>query len=482
MRVAVIGAGPAGITAAMRLAQGGADVVVYEAGDRVGGLARSLDLWGQRVDLGPHRFFSTDARVNRLWLDVVGRDYRMVDRLTRIHYRGRFFRYPLRPVNALANMGVLDASRVLASYLRERVAPSCDPKQDRSFESWIVSRFGRQLYDMFFKSYSEKLWGIPCSELDADFAAQRIKKFSLAAAVKQALMPGKQSAHATLVDRFAYPLGGTGSVYERMADRVRALGGEIHLKSPVRRVLRDGLQVRGLELVEGQIETCDHVISTMPLTLLVRGLGDIPRDVQASVDRLRFRNTVLVYLHVDSSDLFPDQWVYIHSEKLRMGRLTNFRNWVPELYGNAPTTVLAAEYWCFDSDALWTEPDDTIIAKASAELQSTGLSGDAKILAGHVVRLPRCYPVYARGYREHVERVVAYLQTLHGITPIGRYGAFKYNSQDHSILMGILAAENVLEHRNHDLWAVNTDYATYQEDALITESGLVAATNSGIPL
>ena len=231
MRVAVIGAGPAGITAAMRLAQGGAQVSVYEAGDRVGGLARSFDLWGQRVDLGPHRFFSMDARVNRLWLDIMGRDYRMVDRLTRIHYRGKFYHYPLRPVNALANMGLLDATRCLASYLRERVAPTCDPQRDRSFESWVVSRFGRRLFDMFFKSYSEKLWGISCQELDADFAAQRIKKFSLGEAVKIALLPRKQNAHATLVNRFAYPLAGTGVVYERMAERVRALGGEIHLRA-----------------------------------------------------------------------------------------------------------------------------------------------------------------------------------------------------------------------------------------------------------
>ncbi len=372
MRVSVIGAGPAGITAAMRLAQGGAQVVVHEAGDRVGGLARSLDLWGHRVDLGPHRFFSTDARVNRLWLDVVGRDYRMVNRLTRIHYRGRFFQYPLQPVDALRNLGVVDASRCLASYLQERIAPSCDPALDRSFESWVVNRFGRRLFEIFFRSYSEKLWGISCQDLDADFAAQRIKKFSLGEAVKSALRPGKTSLHATLVDRFAYPLAGTGSVYERMADCVRALGGEVRLQSPVRRVLRDGSRVRGLELVDGHEETCDHVISTMPLTLLVRGLGEIPPDVRASVDRLRFRNTVLVYLHVDARDLFPDQWIYIHSDHLRMGRVTNFRNWVPELHGDRQSTVLAAEYWCYEQDALWTATDDKIIADAEAELRRPG--------------------------------------------------------------------------------------------------------------
>ena len=460
------------MTAAMCLAQGGADVAVYEAGDSLGGMARSFDLWGHRVDLGPHRFFSTDARVNRLWLDVVGRDYRMVDRLTRIHYRGRFFHYPLRPVNALANMGLWNATKCLASYAKEKVSPSFPHGQHHSFESWVVNRFGRRLFEMFFKSYSEKLWGISCQELDADFAAQRIKKFSLGEAVKKALLPNKGQVHVTLVDRFAYPTAGTGSVYEKMADRVRAAGGQIHLRSPVRRVLHDGFQVRGLELVDGREEPCDHIISTMPLTLLVRGLHDVPAEVMDAVNQLKFRNTVLVYLLADSDKLFPDQWVYVHSEELSIGRLTNFRNWVPELYGEHKTSVLAAEHWCYESDPLWTESDESIIARTTEELRTTGLLGDAQILQGHVVRIPRCYPVYARGYREHVERVVTYLRNFAGLTPIGRYGSFKYTNQDHSILMGLLAAENLLENRNHDLWYVNTDYDSYQEEALISETGL----------
>ena len=474
MRVAVIGAGPAGMTAALRLSQGGAQVDVYEADDRVGGLARSFDLWGQRVDLGPHRFFSTDARVNRLWLDVVGREYKMVDRLTRIYYQGRFFHYPLRPFNTLANMGLVPALGCLASYAKEKLARRPAAEANRSFESWVVNRFGRRLFEMFFKTYSEKLWGISCQELDADFAAQRIKRFSLGEALKRALPLGHRNVHQTLVDRFAYPLAGTGSVYAKMAERVRANGGQIHLRSPVRRVIHEDLRIAGLELVDGRREPCDQVISTMPLTLLARGLGDVPREVQASLDSLRFRNTLLVYLHVESAALFPDQWIYVHSPELRMGRVTNFRNWVPELHGNHPTTVLAAEYWCDETDALWGEAQESTIERATSELRATGLIGDSAVLAGHVVRIPRCYPVYARGYRQHVDRVVAYVRRFQGLTPIGRYGAFKYNSQDHSILMGILAAENLLENRNHDLWSVNTDYERFQEDALITETGLVA--------
>lgn len=471
MRVAVIGAGPAGMTAAYQLAKGGADVEVFEASDAVGGLARTIELWGQRVDLGPHRFFSKDARVNRLWLEVVGRDYRMVDRLTRIYFQKRFFDYPLRAGNALVNMGLWNAAGCVGSYFREKIRPSFPADAEPSFESWVVRKFGRRLFEMFFKSYSEKLWGIPCQQLDADFAAQRIKRFSLGEAMKAALGFGKKS-HKTLVDRFAYPLGGTGMVYERMAQRVREGGGNVHLRRPVRRVVHDDRRATGLELEEGNFQSFDHVISTMPLTLLVRGLGDVPEPVRDAVAKLRFRNTILVYLHVDAADLFADQWQYIHSPDLLMGRVTNFRNWVPELHGDARATILALEYWCSEEDALWTEDDKSLIDRAAREMRSTGLLGEAAVLDGHVFRIRRCYPIYERGYKQHLGPVIEYLRGFRGLTPIGRYGAFKYNNQDHSILMGLLAAENILAGKSHDLWAINTDYDRYQETATITETGL----------
>jgi protoporphyrinogen oxidase len=211
----------------------------------------------------------------------------------------------------------------------------------------------------------------------------------------------------------------------------------------------------------------------MPLTMLTGGLADVPKDVQAAADSLQFRNTILVYLHVDSDSLFNDQWLYIHSPELKMGRVTNFRNWVPELHGDAGTTILAVEHWCDDDDPIWTAPDDRLIQQATSELRSTKLLANQPVLDGHIVRLRKCYPVYRRGYREQVERIANYLQNFRHLTPIGRYGTFKYNNQDHSILMGILAAENLLENRAHDLWRVNSDYESYQEHALITETGLV---------
>jgi protoporphyrinogen oxidase len=479
MRVAVIGAGPAGMTAALQLSGGGVEVDVYEAGEHVGGMARSFDLWGQRVDLGPHRFFSTDTRVNQLWFDVVGQDHAMVDRLTRIYYGGRFYRYPLKPLNAFWSMGPAEAVRCLASYVKERVRPSLSNAEEVSFESWVVGRFGRRLFDRFFKSYSEKLWDIPCSELSADFAAQRIRKLSLLEAARSALSPQRRRQHKTLVDHFSYPLGGTGSVYETMADQVRENGGRIHLRCPVQRILCGGCDVRGIELRSGDTAYYDHVISTMPLTSLIHGLADVPADVQAAAEALRFRNTILVYLHVDSDSLFRDQWLYVHDPSLKMGRVTNFRNWVPELYGDAKTTVLAVEYWCNDSDSIWTAPDERLIEQATRELRSSSLLRDEPVLDGHVIRIKRCYPVYRRGYGEHVERLADYLRGIRGLTPIGRYGTFKYNNQDHSILMGILAAENLLDGRGHDLWHVNTDHETYQEGELVMDACLSAAQEGG---
>jgi protoporphyrinogen oxidase len=471
MRVAIIGAGAAGLTAGHQLTKAGAAVDVFEASEGVGGLARTVERWGQKVDIGPHRFFSNDSRVNNLWLEVVGHDYRMVERLTRIYYRRRFFAYPLRPGNALWNMGFGKAFLCLASYAREKCLPARVPSAGESFESWVVSRFGRRLFEMFFKSYSEKLWGIPCHELDADFAAQRIKKFSLGQAIKGALGLGN-GQHKTLVDRFAYPMGGTGMVYERMAEFIRQRGGRIHLRRPVRRLLTEGGRVYGLEFPDGSRQEFDHVISTMPLTLLVQGLEEAPDVVRSSAAALQFRNTILVYLHVDGSNLFPDQWLYIHSPDLLMGRVTNFRNWVPELYGNASSSILALEYWCYDQDSMWGESEASLLARASREIRATGLIGQASILAGDIIRIRRCYPVYARGYRSILAPVISYLRTVTGLSVIGRYGAFKYNNQDHSILMGLLAADNIAHGARHDLWAINTDYDNYQEAAAITETGL----------
>lgn len=468
-KVAVIGAGPAGITAAYQLAKGGVEVHLYEAGSKVGGLAKTIDLWNQKVDLGPHRFFSSDNRVNKLWLEVADGQYDMVDRLTRIYYKKKFYYYPLKPFDALKNLGVFEAGVCVLSYGKERLKPT---KEDGSFENWVVGRFGRRLFEIFFKTYSEKLWGITCKELDADFAAQRIKKLSLFEAIKNAFLGGKGNKHKTLVDQFAYPKGGTGMIYENMERYINAHGGKVLLNTPVKRVItKDGV-ANAIELENGTVSEYDHIVSSMPISLLVTRLPEVPEKVKASANSLKFRNTVLVYLNVHAVDLFPDNWLYVHSSDLQMGRLTNFRNWVPELYGNEKTSIMVLEYWCYDQDPMWTEKDENLIELAKKELRATGLVGDAMITDGMVHRIQRCYPVYDNGYKERLKPVEDYLSSVKNLSVIGRYGAFKYNNQDHSILMGLLAAENILEGKKHNLWEINTDYEDYQESSVITKTGL----------
>jgi protoporphyrinogen oxidase len=276
------------------------------------------------------------------------------------------------------------------------------------------------------------------------------------------------------VDQFAYPHVGTGMVYERMASYVDAHGGRVHLRRPVERVVTEGGRATGLELVGGEFRAYDHVISSMPLTLLVTRLPDVPAAVRGAAQELRFRNTILVYLRVEATDLFPDNWLYVHSANLQMGRLTNFRNWVPQLYGQEKASILVLEYWCYDHDALWSEDDARLVELATKELARTGLVRGARVGAGHVHRIQRCYPVYNRGYKQHLKPVEEYLDTVPGLTAIGRYGSFKYNNQDHSILMGLLAAENIVGRAKHDLWRINTDYDSYQESSVITKTGLVA--------
>lgn len=468
-KIAVIGAGPAGITAAYQLAKAGYEVHVYEASDRVGGLSKTIDLWNQKVDLGPHRFFSNDSKVNKVWLEVVGKDYKMVDRLTRIYYKKKFYFYPLKPFDALFKLGVGTAFVCVMSYFKQRIAPT---KQDGSFETWVIGRFGFRLYSIFFKTYSEKLWGISCKDLDEDFAAQRIKKLSLFEAVKNALFKSKKNKHKTLVDQFAYPVGGTGMVYDRMKEFVEKNGGKVFLNTPVDKVISENNTALSIQKKSGEITEYDHMISSMPITHLVKNLAGVPSEVIEANSKLKFRNTILVYLKLEGQNIFPDNWLYVHASDLEMGRVTNFSNWVPEINNQQKSTIVALEYWSYDEDKIWNSSDSDLIALATAEMQKTGLVKGIEISAGHVVKIPKCYPVYQRGYKEPLQIVEKYLSSVRNLSVIGRYGAFKYNNQDHSILMGVMAAENIVSGTNHNLWSINTDYEEYQEKSTITASGL----------
>lgn len=458
--VAVIGAGPAGLTAAYQLALDGIKVTVFEAEGTVGGMAKTIPLWGQLVDLGPHRFFTNDPRVNAVWMDVIGREFGIIARLTRIYYRDTFFDYPLKAFNALRGLGAAEVALCVLSYLNARMFPE---KDETTFESWVSNRFGKRLFRTFFNSYTEKLWGFSCRELDSDFAAQRIKKLSLFEAVRSAVFGTGGARHKSLVDEFAYPLGGAGELYTRMADLIRDAGGEICLGAPVASVRPADLADAPVFLTfpDGSERAFDHVVSTMPITTLVERM-DAPQAIRSHVKALRFRNTILVFLRVQGESPFPDQWIYVHSPGLRAGRITNFRNWVPQITRGMPDTILCLEYWCFDEDAIWSSDEQSLIAMATEEMFRTSLIPGRTVIDGKVVRIPRSYPVYSSGYRRHLAPVERYLSTRKNLSVIGRAGSFKYNNQDHSILMGLLAAENIAKGTAHDLWGINSD-DEYQE-------------------
>ena len=459
MKIAVIGAGPAGITAAYALAKNGVTVDVFEAGNLPGGMARTITLWNQRVDLGPHRFFSKNKRVNELWLEIVGHDYLTIKRLTRILYKDKFYDYPLNTSNALKNIGIIQALACVLYCIKENIFPT---KEDGSFEKWVIRRFGKRLYELFFKPYSEKLWGISPLELDADFASQRIKKLSLLEAAKNAVFKNNAGTHQTLLEQFTYPCQGTGIIYQRMAEALLARGNQVHYQSPVEDI-RVGNPDHSLILTDGRsFQGYDHIISTMPLSLLTSRLKDVPESVKNAALSLKFRNTILIYLNIDALNIFSDQWIYIQSPEFKVGRVTNFRNWSPELYGNEKSTILAMEYWCNDTDDIWYDSAENLVNLAVRELEQIGFK-KGNLLGGHVERLPRCYPVYHKGYKETIDMIKQYLNTIPGLSVIGRYGSFKYNNQDHSILMGLMAADNILQKTQTDLWTINTDFEDYQE-------------------
>lgn len=462
-KIVIIGAGPAGLAAAVCLIRKGYDVTVLEGDSEVGGMSKSFSAWGHIVDLGPHRFFSSDPRVNRFWLDAVGGAYHMVSRLTRIYYQGKYYSYPLDLKNVLSNLGLVRSIRVALSYLLRRKSSS----DEDSFENWTVSRFGNELYLMFFKTYSERLWGMPCSELDADFARQRIRKLSLFEVVKAAII-GNQSKHKTLVDTFAYPSDGSGAVYRNLESEIISLGGKVLCRT----------YVDGLSIVDGHVRQviadgltfdCDYLISTMPVTKLVK-LLHADDSVMDSVLKLKFRNTVLVYLLIDKTNLFADQWIYIHDPSVQCGRMTNFSNWA--INANMNTTVLCLEYWSNDDEPLWQQSDEALIHTAKDDVKKAfGIDAEL-VLSGLVKRIGKSYPVYRLGYSEHVAIIREHLDQFENVLPIGRYGSFKYNNQDHSILMGILAADKISGRNDIDLWSVNSD-DEYQESSKITENGLI---------
>ena len=468
--VVVIGAGPAGLTAAVRLRQADVPVTVVEATDTVGGISRTVERDGWRFDLGGHRFFTKVPEVEAFWHEVLpDEDFLMRPRMSRILYRGKLFDYPLKPLNALFGLGVLEAVRCVLSYALVRVRP---PKDQSNFEGWVAARFGWRLYRIFFKTYTEKVWGVPATDIQADWAAQRIKNLSLLNAVTSAFGLGRSRGKiTTLIEQFQYPRLGPGMMWGRARDLVLSGGGDIRMSSPVARVEHGDGRARTVVLASGERLPASDVISSMPMPELVKALDPpAPAEVLAAADGLSFRDFLTVALVVPVTAGFPDNWIYIHEPGVRVGRVQNFGSWSPELVKDG-YTCLGLEYFVSRGDDLWESSDDDLIALGKAELAQIGLvpAGDIEA-AGYVVRVPKAYPVYDEGYAERVDVLREWLdEAVPNVHPVGRNGMHRYNNQDHSMLTAMLVVDNLVTGASHDVWTVNVE-EDYHETVSSTDA------------
>src|SRR6266513_4968523 len=475
-----MGAGPAGLTAAYELLKRDVPVTVLEKDPRqVGGLARTVEHDGYRFDIGGHRFFSKNDEVEELWTEILGPEMLNRGRLSRIYYRGRFFAYPIQAVNALWNLGPVEAVLCLASYLKARLFPIKNP---RTLEEWVRNQFGWRLYSIFFKTYTEKVWGISTKELSADWAAQRIKSLDLWVVIRSALLPKRRPRRrgeivTTLIDKFRYPRLGPGQMWERVAEIAAAKGHPVLLGQSVTSIHHVGDAVTAVVTTgtDGRLQTHTGTdfISSIPIRELVARLDPpAPEPVRQAADSLGYRDFMSVALMIDRPDVFPDNWIYIHDPAVRVGRIQNFKNWSPDMVADQSKTCLGLEYFCFEGDGLWTMDDAKLIDLAKIELAQLGICSASDVFDGVVVRQQKAYPVYDDAYQAKVAVVRDYLaRELPNLHLAGRNGMHKYNNQDHSMMTALLVARNIATGSRQDPWKVNA-YAVYHEDIRVGERDL----------
>ena len=466
--VIIIGAGPAGLTAAYELSKLGLQARLLEADSQVGGLSRTVNYQGYRFDIGGHRFFSKVPLINEVWQEILGADLLCRPRLSRIHYAEHFFDYPLKALDAFVGLGPVEALLISFSYAKAQLWPH---PEETTFEQWVSNRFGQRLYEIFFKTYTEKVWGIPCAEISADWAAQRIKNLSLGEAVRNALFGARQSKDGqvitTLIDEFQYPRLGPGMMWEECEKRLARQGSETVYGVQVERI---GHRQGRVEYLAGQTAageslecSVDSCISTMPLRDLIRALDPAPpATVLAAAEGLRYRDYLTVALIVEQESVFPDNWLYIHSPEVRMGRIQNYKNWSPEMVPEPSQTSLGLEYFLWDHDEEWDWPDERLLELGIRECAQIGIIDPKDVVDGTVVRMRKAYPVYDQHYQDSVATVRRYLETLSNLQTIGRNGLHRYNNQDHSMLTGIYAARNIAGHL-YDVWSVNTETEYLEE-------------------
>jgi protoporphyrinogen oxidase len=458
--IAVLGGGPAGLTAGYLLAKQGRPVIVFEAEDQVGGIAKTEVRDGYRFDLGGHRFFTKSKEVDALWHEVMKEEFLKRPRMSRIYWNGKFLAYPLEGMDVIRKLGPIELIRSGLSYLWAKVKPK---GSEENVEQWVSNRFGKRLYHHFFKTYTEKVWGVPTTELRSEWAAQRIKGLSFTSAAKAAFFGNKDNRIKSLINEFHYPRFGPGQMWETMADEIIANGGEVRLNTPVTKLeMRDG-DVVAIEAGGERIEP-SHVISSLPLRATV-GLSGAAAggDIQAAAQGLRYRDFLTVALVIDGEDLFPDNWIYIHEPGVRVGRIQNFRSWSPWMVPDQSKASVGLEYFCFKGDDLWEMDDDKLVELAKSELAALNLVDPSRVERGFVTRVPKAYPMYDADYGERVAVIRGWLEGIGNLVQVGRNGLHRYNNSDHSMLTAMRAVENITQGTSHDIWAVNAESAYHEE-------------------
>ncbi len=487
-KVVIIGAGPSGLTAAYELCKIGVKSVVLEKDEVVGGISRTVNYRGYLFDIGGHRFFTKVKAVDDLWREILEEEkFLKRRRLSRIYYNKKFFHYPLQATNALFGLGIYNSFRTFLSYTKTQLFPI---KPELSFEDWISNRFGRRLYYTFFKTYTEKVWGIPCNEISAEWAAQRIKGLSLLSALKNALITSqpknKSNIIKTLIDSFEYPEKGPGMMWETVADIIKSKGSQLKLNAGVEKILWQKDKVTALEITtDGKKELIPGTdfISSMPIQELVRKMEpSVPDEVRHAADILSYRDFLTVSLIINKANLFEDNWIYIHDEAVKVGRIQNFKNWSPEMVPDPNKTCLGLEYFCFEGDSLWAMSDEDLVTLGTKELGMLELVDPNDVEDGAVVRMPKAYPVYDSKYADALKIIRNFLDGLYNLHLVGRNGMHKYNNQDHSMLTAMLTVKNIMG-GNYNVWDVNVEQEYHEEinDEDKKQMALVASTQPLVP-
>ncbi len=469
-KVVIIGGGPAGLTAAYQLSKRGGEAVVLEKDKVVGGISRTVNYKDYLFDIGGHRFFTKIQAAADMWKEVLDKDMLHRKRLSRIYYNKKFFYYPLRPLNALSGLGIWNSMMILLSYLYAHAFPY---KNESTFEQWVTNRFGKRLYKTFFKTYTEKVWGISCSEIQAEWAAQRIKGLSLVSAIRNALIKQNKSGDGnavikTLIDAFDYPKYGPGMMWEAVAGIIQDKGSKVHMEADVEGILWNE-QSKTIEAVEVGVDGNKKIfegtdfISTMPVRELIQKMKPpVPEEVLEAANNLSYRDFLTVALIVNKPRLFPDNWIYIHDPSVRLGRIQNFKNWSPHMVPDPNKTCLGLEYFCFEGDDLWNMPDDELIELGKKEMETLRLLDYSDVEDGSVVRMPKAYPAYDSIYRKMLDIVLGFTGGISNLHLVGRNGMHRYNNQDHSMLTAMLAVDNIYG-ADHDLWNVNLEPEYHEE-------------------